>query len=665
MVFRKLGNKWVVDLNGIYTYNDIQQFDFNIFKEFFENKQLYRDVLKSFESDEVFSFYAYLDKNSTACDFSVTKKDFKEAFFNVDKKYQKKYLELIKESNSEDINLQKNPKKSKEIIKALLKPLNEETIEKDGGKILGLSMMEIYDYLIKLNIISTDGYIIGYDYLLSDLEAEEQQKEQLNRLKKGLRASVLRKSFNHTLRVYKNDIDKFHNNYNKLINSIYKALGIKKSNGTKSNYLLAMLELTENDYKVLSNNIDVLRRYYICHKPLKGANFYLRDVLDDVDDCYFQNYTYKQILIALRDVLKYLRNDDEEKIAIEKLLKKKEKDDLFSAFISTDNRMIDSVNVNVKSEFVDRILSEMPHSYNSYQQAYYIYKTLCQAFNYDSIYWVNIQKDKYYKKNHLKFSDINAKDEVNNTVICYDESIILAALLEKVGYMTKIVNYDYNINQLKKMNHCQVVAWNGKYCLKMDMTDKDDLRDQKAFNNVESFEVIFSEGMNLEEDRKIVDEYFEKKYPFMNSYLEELKSLINIYSKSDLSFKERLNGLLLYLRDNKYDMMFTLYSIRDLIEIFFGENVNQDLEKYCDITILGYKNRGNTFWPACCIAYNESGLDYNNGKNNNYIFLKDFHNAEAISYDDLNSLVNSSSVNLLEKSIPGINQNMIKRILKR
>ncbi len=31
MVFRKLGNKWVVDLNGIYTYNDVQQFDFNIY----------------------------------------------------------------------------------------------------------------------------------------------------------------------------------------------------------------------------------------------------------------------------------------------------------------------------------------------------------------------------------------------------------------------------------------------------------------------------------------------------------------------------------------------------------------------------------------------------------------------------------------------------------
>ena len=78
-------------------------------------------------------------------------------------------------------------------------------------------MMEIYDYLIKLNVISTDGYIIGYDYLLSDLEAEEQQKEQLNLLKKGLRASALRKSFNHTLRVYKIDIGKFHSNYNKLI----------------------------------------------------------------------------------------------------------------------------------------------------------------------------------------------------------------------------------------------------------------------------------------------------------------------------------------------------------------------------------------------------------------------------------------------------------------
>ena len=35
MVFRKLGNKWVVDLNGIYTYNDVQQFDFNIYFVFF------------------------------------------------------------------------------------------------------------------------------------------------------------------------------------------------------------------------------------------------------------------------------------------------------------------------------------------------------------------------------------------------------------------------------------------------------------------------------------------------------------------------------------------------------------------------------------------------------------------------------------------------------
>ncbi len=31
MVFRKLGNKWVVNLNEIYTYNDVQQFDFNIY----------------------------------------------------------------------------------------------------------------------------------------------------------------------------------------------------------------------------------------------------------------------------------------------------------------------------------------------------------------------------------------------------------------------------------------------------------------------------------------------------------------------------------------------------------------------------------------------------------------------------------------------------------
>ena len=665
MVFRKFGNKWIANLNGIYTYNDIQQFNFNIFKEFFENKQLYQDVLNKFKIDEAFSFYAYLDKSSTACSFSITKNDFKEAFINVDKKYQQKYLKLIKKSNLEEVDLSSSPEKLKEIIKILLKPLNEETIEQNDGKILGLSIIEIYDYLIKLNIISTDGNIIGYDYLLSDLESEEQQKEQLNKLKKGLRASTLRKGFNHTLRVYKIDIDKIRNTYNKIINNIYNTLGIGKSLETKNNYLLDMLKLTENDYKVLSNNIDLLRRYYIYHKPLKDINLYLRDILESADDCNLKNYSYKQILIALQEVLKYLRNDDEEKIVIEKILKKREKSDLFSAFISTDNRMIDSVNANVKSEFVNRVLGEMPHSYNSYQQAYYIYKTLCQVFNYDSIFWINDQKDKYYKKDHLKFSDINAKSEVNNSVVCYDGSIILAALLEKVGYMTKIVNYDYNINQLKKKDHCQVVAWNGNCCLKMDITDEYDLREQKAFNNVDAFKVLFSDGINPSDDRKIVDEYFEKKYPFMNSYLEELKNLIKIYSKPELSFKERLNGLLLYLKDNRYDTTFTLYSIRDLMEIFFDENGNQDLEKFCDITILGYKNSGDTFYPACCIAYNESGLDYNNGENNNYIFLKDFHQAEVIGYEDLENLVNSSSVNLLEKSIPGINKNRIKRILRR
>lgn len=74
------------------------------------------------------------------------------------------------------------------------------------------------------------------------------------------------------------------------------------------------------------------------------------------------------------------------------------------------------------------ILESIPSEFNQTEKAIYIYAKLCKTLSYDPIY--------YYNGNlltHTNVSNIEEYDDMNNEVVCYEFSYILADLLKQTG----------------------------------------------------------------------------------------------------------------------------------------------------------------------------------------------------------------------------------------
>ena len=85
-------------------------------------------------------------------------------------------------------------------------------------------------------------------------------------------------------------------------------------------------------------------------------------------------------------------------------------------------------NINANASLKKEILDSIPTEFNLLEKAIYIYNKLCQILSYDPIYYFN---DKTLS--HGEVNNIMNYDSINNKVVCYEFSYILADLLRSIG----------------------------------------------------------------------------------------------------------------------------------------------------------------------------------------------------------------------------------------
>lgn len=652
MFFHKVGNNWIIELKYNYKFQDLLDYNYDIYKELLEDDDLYKSVISKFCLDEPFLVNVLENKDDTLLLFTINKKDLEDKLVIKDDKNKQRYLALIGKSKREEFDLcllydDKNEEiKISQVIDYLRQPDLAEKISKNNGHILGVSIVKLYKALEEKGFIDDNNRL----EMASSVEIDSLKESYLH-LKKIL--TITKK-------------DKVKKRLEILRTKINKKLGktldseINESNREYHNFLMYK-DLKREDISLIKSNLEILRRACLYYIPIVD-NVYLDKVLKEYDADIIEGYSLEEIWKGIdKNLSKYLKENTLEKIIVDKIYKHYQEQELFKNFLTTNNNLMERAKMDIKSDFAERVLAQMPSNYDSYAQAYYLYKRVAQTFVYDSEFYAANQSPRLLKQNHLSFNDISCKDEKNNRIVCYDSSVLLAYLLERIGYYTKVVNEGTGIIDKKVTGHCHVLAWNGKYFLELDLTSNRvfDLYKQKTDNTVESFNLVFSRyRKDFTEEQVTVDKYFEEKYDTFKEYKKKLEALKAIYGKQEIDFETRLEGFVDYFKENIYDDYFLLATWQDVRTIIFAKEA-----RGCDVTFFGYKVN-DKYKLMGVITFNEYGIDYTYGRRNNYLLLKGNQEIYDIDYDELKHLTTLPQFRLLGKDIPGIIESQIVRKIK-
>ena len=652
MFFHKVGNNWIIELKYNYKFQDLLDYNYDIYKELLENDDLYKSVISKFCLDEPFLVNVLENKDDTLLLFTINKKDLEDKLVIKDEKNKQRYLALIGKSKREEFDLcllydDKNEEiKISQVIDCLRQPNIAEKIRMNNGHILGVSIVKLYEALEEKGFLDDNNRL----EMASSVEIDSLKESYLHlkriltitkedRVKKRL--AVLRKKINKKL--------------GKTLDS-----EINESNREHHNFLMYK-DLKREDISLIKSNLEILRRACLYYIPIVD-NVYLDKVLKEYDADIIEGYSLEEIWEGIdKNLSKYLKDNTLEKIIVDKIYKHYQEQELFKNFLTTNNNLMERAKRDIKSDFAERVLAQMPANYDSYAQAYYLYKRVAQTFTYDSEFYAANQSLHLLKQNHLSFADISCKDEKNNRIVCYDSSVLLAYLLERIGYYTKVVSEGTGIIDKKVTGHCHVLAWNGKYFLELDLTSNRvfDLYKQKTDNTVESFNLVFSRyKKDFAEEQAVVDKYFEEKYDTFKEYKKKLEALKTVYGKQEVDFEKRLEGFVDYFKENIDDAYFGLATWQDIRNIIFAKEA-----RGCDVTYFGYKVN-NKYKLMKVITFNEYGIDYTYGRRNNYLLLKDNQEIYDIDYDELKHLTTLPQFRLLGKDIPGIIERQVVRKIK-
>lgn len=652
MFFHKVGNNWIIELKYNYKFQDLLDYNYDIYKELLENDDLYKAVISKFCLDEPFLVNVLENKDDTLLLFTINKKDLEDKLVIKDDKNKQRYLALIGKSKREEFDLcllydDKNEEiKISQVIDYLRQSDFAQKISMNNGYILGVSIVKLYKALEEKGFLDDNNRL----EMASSVEIDNLKESYLH--------------LKNILTITK--ADKVKKRLEILRKKINKKLGktsdseINESNREYHNFLMYK-DLNREDISLIKSNLEILRRACLYYIPIVD-NVYLDKILKEYDADTIEGYSLEEIWKGIdKNLSKYLKDNTLEKIIVDKIYKHYQEQELFKNFLTTNNNLMERAKRDIKSDFAERVLAQMPSNYDSYAQAYYLYKRVAQTFVYDSEFYAANQSHRLLKQNHLSFNDISCKDEKNNCVVCYDSSVLLAYLLERIGYYTKVVNEGTGIIDKKVTGHCHVLAWNGKYFLELDLTSNRvfDLYKQKTDNTVESFNLVFSRyKKDFTEEQVAVDKYFEEKYDTFKEYKKKLEALKAVYGKPEIDFEKRLEGFVDYFKENIYDDYFLLATWQDIRNVIFAKEASG-----CDVTFFGYKVN-DKYKLMGVITFNEYGIDYTYGRRNNYLLLKGNQEIYDIDYDELKHLTTLPQFRLLGKDIPGIIESQIVRKIK-
>ena len=287
-----------------------------------------------------------------------------------------------------------------------------------------------------------------------------------------------------------------------------------------------------------------------------------------------------------------------------------EKDHYENRIIKTNREFLDSYSLNEKLK--KELLEEMPSSFSKTQQAYYIYKRLCQKFTYDSDYFIHSMYDSINSKiDHFDINRIKTLDG-KQEIICGEIALIYAKFLDLLDIPCEILNYDEKtVPKLRKM-HLKNRFKIDKFLIDADASFgifKSDLSMEKSTGEVQKFKLKNNASRYLDEfnhDIKEVDDYINEHNINLEykDATEIYKSIIDKELSESIGIKERIGILEDAIKENKssfIDMMIWTNNLK--------KQILKDKDNYCKIEYIANNNPTNknkNMELAILIMYNEN-----------------------------------------------------------
>lgn len=205
----------------------------------------------------------------------------------------------------------------------------------------------------------------------------------------------------------------------------------------------------------------------------------------------------------------------------------------------------DSKDYHLNEAFKKSIIEKIPPEYNDLEKTLYVYYVLCYLLSYDNYYYfINEQvlnKHIFYDESKIKNTDrssMNAIDEKNNEVTCYQFASALKDVLDELGIRTSKLHYNKNNTQRFVDAHQEIQILVDGMLLDADSTRRGADSDDLAFFKLGKI----SDGIRCEMFSKDEQEQFFKaknkvservikdlKIEFFRELDEDLKAFNDIY----------------------------------------------------------------------------------------------------------------------------------------
>ena len=428
--------------------------------------------------------------------------------------------------------------------------------------------------------------------------------------------------------------------------------------------------------KQLVQNISYLNENSYLFNILPNSNYYVLDIIDffrnnNIEEYVKNNdnilgYSFQEIAIFLNE---YLFGED-----IEHDILSEERNFFSYSFSESLPKNLEEIlenfmdlyipdplaekeflvknnysNVEVDEELINQILKEIPENYTDFQKVYFVYKYICANFVYDPYYLAGSQREKYDINHHKQIESVKNINLINNKVVCYDISVIIAKLIERLGLPVQLIT-----SNGKKLNdygsrHAAVKTKVGEYWIKLDIADgliHNDMTYQHLTGNVYKFSIlniVKRTCLKAKREMEEVDRDFNEKYDSYKKHVTALNEYRDKYSKNDtVSFDEKIGVVIAAIQNSKIDDTSKILYVKDVIKIVFGGK-----EDKCFVAFVGSKintRTKNEIALGCILICNDSGILTEGELGQKYYLFPNLREYKELSKEQIEELIRTGRI---------------------
>ena len=450
----------------------------------------------------------------------------------------------------------------------------------------------------------------------------------------------------------------------------------------------------EDIKQTILENVNYLSENSYLFNRLPNSNYYVLDIIDffknnNVEEYKKENdtilgYSFPEIAIYLNnyllgidiehDTLSKERNiftftfirslPQELQDTLTEFVDKYIPDPLAEKEFSAQNNYSD---VEVDEELINQILKEIPENYTDFQKVYFIYKYVCAHFVYDPYYLAGSQKEKYDINHHKQKESVKNINLVNNNVVCYDISVIIAKLIERLGHPVQLITSDG-----KKLNdygsrHAAVKTKVGEYWIMLDIANgliHNDMTFQQLTGQVNNFSIlniVKRTCLKAEQEMEEVDRDFNEKYDSYKKHVKALDEYKSRYANNDsVSFEEKVQVVISSVLDSQIDDTSKILYVKDVINMVFGGKDDK-----CFIAFVGSKINTilrNEIALGCILICDERGvLNNESDEGKRYYLFPNLRECKELTKNQIEDLISNKKIigiRQLEIDLVGLDQKL-------